>query len=87
MDKLDRNLQEGIKNLKTHPAIKVALRLGKKKLNKYYSRTDLSETYRIAMGKSNFPTVSIPLTLTPLPLCSDAPAIQVTVLPRPEVAE
>jgi hypothetical protein len=31
--------------------IKQALNIGKETLNKYYSKTDASEVYRIAMGK------------------------------------
>ena len=34
------------------PAIRAALKLGIKILDKYYSLTDNSEVYRIAMGKS-----------------------------------
>jgi hypothetical protein len=62
MDKLHWSLKNEIDNLKTHPAIKVALCLVQKKLNKYYSRTDMSETYRIAMGESHLLTSSISLT-------------------------
>ena len=32
------------------PAVKAALEIGKKTLNRYYSLTDSSEVYRIAMG-------------------------------------
>jgi hypothetical protein len=32
------------------PAIKASLELGKKTLNRYYSLTDLSKVYRVAMG-------------------------------------
>jgi hypothetical protein len=34
------------------PAIRAALKLGIKILDKYYSLTDNSEVYQIAMGKS-----------------------------------
>jgi hypothetical protein len=34
-----------------HHSIKSALKLAKSTLNKYYSRTDESNIYRIAMGK------------------------------------
>ncbi|KAJ6632134.1 hypothetical protein B0H10DRAFT_1770866, partial [Mycena sp. CBHHK59/15] len=34
-----------------HPSIKSALKLAKATLNKYYSHTDSSNIYRIAMGK------------------------------------
>ena len=33
-----------------HPLIIVAMKLAQKKLNRYYSKTDLSSVYRIAMG-------------------------------------
>lgn len=33
------------------PAIRAAIGLAKKTLNRYYSRTDDAETYRIAMSK------------------------------------
>jgi len=36
---------------KYYPSILVALKLAQKKLDWYYSRTDLSLVYRIAMGK------------------------------------
>ena len=34
-----------------HPSILVTMKLAQKKLDQYYSRTDLSSIYRIAMGK------------------------------------
>jgi hypothetical protein len=37
---------------KKHPAIRAAVEIAKKTLNKYYSLTDASELYRIAMGVS-----------------------------------
>jgi hypothetical protein len=33
-----------------NPAIRAALEVAKKTLNRYYSLTDASETYQIAMG-------------------------------------
>jgi hypothetical protein len=33
-----------------HPAIKASMKLAAKKLDRYYSMTDLAATYRIAMG-------------------------------------
>ena len=45
-----------------HPAIRYALRLAKKTLNKYYSLTDEAEVYRIAMSKSP----SLWLTICPM---------------------
>ena len=49
MDKLDAGLQSNSK-LNIHPAIKAAMKFAKAKLNRYYSLTDLSPCYRIAMG-------------------------------------
>jgi hypothetical protein len=51
MDKLDARLQSNSKQ-KIHPVIKAAMKFAKAKLNCYYSLTDLSPCYRIAMGMS-----------------------------------
>ena len=52
MDYLDEVFTNGIlKKDLLHPAICAAIGLGKKTLNHYYSLTDSSELYRIAMGK------------------------------------
>ena len=50
MDHIDEHLATAaIGN--TYPlAIKAALAIGKKTLNRYYNKTDHSEVYRIAMG-------------------------------------
>jgi hypothetical protein len=49
MDRLHNTL-----NLQTkkeyHPSILIAMKLAQKKLDRYYSITDLSSVYRIAMG-------------------------------------
>jgi len=50
MDKLDNYLNSQTKQ-PYHPAIKAAMKLARKKINRYYSITDLSSVYRIAMGK------------------------------------
>jgi len=42
-------------------AIRAAIKVSKKTLNQYYSLTDYSEIYRIAMGP--FPPYSYPLVL------------------------
>ncbi|KAJ8591968.1 hypothetical protein M405DRAFT_891619, partial [Rhizopogon salebrosus TDB-379] len=50
MDHIDTTFTNGILN--THvldPAIRAALKLAKRTLNRYYSLTDASETYRVAM--------------------------------------
>jgi hypothetical protein len=50
MDKLDSHLNPNTKK-PYHPAIQAAMKLARKKINRYYSLTDLSSAYRIAMGK------------------------------------
>ncbi|KAG2139889.1 hypothetical protein BD769DRAFT_1626323 [Suillus cothurnatus] len=50
MDHIDTVFTNGIIKTKTlHPALRAALRIAKITLNRYYSLTDESETYRIAM--------------------------------------
>jgi hypothetical protein len=53
MDHLDEHLASASVNQKYDPAIRAAVAIGKKTLNRYYDRTDHSELYRIAMSKSN----------------------------------
>jgi hypothetical protein len=62
MDKLDAGLQVNAKQ-KIHPAIKVAMKFAKAKLNRYYSLTDLSPCYRIAMGMSDSFHISVTYSL------------------------
>ena len=50
MDKLDSHLNPRTKK-PYHPAIQAAMKLARKKINRYYSMTDLSSAYRIMMGK------------------------------------
>ena len=50
MDRLDRELATACVDEGLEPAIRAAANLAKKTLNRYYSLTDASETYRIAMG-------------------------------------
>ena len=49
MDKLDNYLNPATKK-PYHPAIQAVMKLACNKLNQYYSMTDLSSAYRIAMG-------------------------------------
>ncbi|KIM50504.1 hypothetical protein SCLCIDRAFT_145313, partial [Scleroderma citrinum Foug A] len=52
MDYIDEAFTNGIlKKEVLDPAIRTAIGLGKKTLNRYYSKTDTSDLYRIAMGK------------------------------------
>jgi hypothetical protein len=50
MDHIDEHLATAATNRRYPPAIKAALAIGKKTLNRYYNKTDHSEVYRIAMG-------------------------------------
>ena len=49
MDKIDNHLNPTMKK-PYHPAIQAVMKLVCKKLNQYYSMTDLSLVYQIAMG-------------------------------------
>jgi len=52
MDHIDTTFTNGILNAHVlDPAIRAALKLAKRTLNRYYSLTDASETYRVAMGE------------------------------------
>jgi hAT family C-terminal dimerisation region len=50
MDKLNSHLNPHMKK-PYHSAIQAAMRLARKKINRYYSLTDLSSVYHITMGK------------------------------------
>jgi hypothetical protein len=52
MDAIDETLATSALSSKHSPALQAALSMGKKTLNRYYEKTDLSNTYRIAMGTS-----------------------------------
>ncbi|KAL7280274.1 hypothetical protein ACG7TL_005187 [Trametes sanguinea] len=49
MDLIDEKLATACISPSLHPSIQVAARLAKDTLNKYYSKTDISDIYRIAM--------------------------------------
>jgi len=53
MDTIDEFLATSALSSKYSAAIQAALSVGKKTLNRYYAKTDLSSTYRIAMGTSH----------------------------------
>ena len=57
MDKLDAQLNPRKKTV-YHPAIIATMSLARKKLNRYYELTDLSDPYHIAMGKCRYLIVS-----------------------------
>lgn len=74
MDHIDTTFTNAIQpTSKTHLAIRYALRLAKKTLNKYYSMTDEVEVYRIAMSRcASITTKQTWLTES----CSSSPQIQ-----------
>jgi hypothetical protein len=49
MDRIDAMLSSSAK-MPLNPAVKHALTFARKLMDKYYSKTDLSNVYRIAMG-------------------------------------
>jgi hypothetical protein len=51
MDHIDEYLATTSQDPSYSEAIRAALALGKRTLNRYYDKTDQSEVYRIAMGK------------------------------------
>ncbi|KIL56859.1 hypothetical protein M378DRAFT_88699, partial [Amanita muscaria Koide BX008] len=53
MDHIDSVMTANIESNKYSPAIQAALGVGQRTLNRYYGKTDYSETYRVAMSKSN----------------------------------
>lgn len=55
MDNIDEVLTTGALNqLAFLLPLRAALTMGKKTLNRYYSKTDYSDLYRVAMSKSAF---------------------------------
>ncbi len=51
MDTIDEKLTTGIVNSLLDPSICIALSLGKKTLERYYSKTNETEAYRICISK------------------------------------
>ena len=51
MDHIDQELTTYSRDKKYLPSIRLGVSLAKETLNRYYSRTDTSEVYWIAMGK------------------------------------
>ena len=55
IDVLTSHLDDFADNLSLHPTVRAAAQRGREVLNKYYSRTDESIVYRIAMSASFHP--------------------------------
>lgn len=50
MDHIETVFAESANNATYNNAIRSSLSIARRTLNRYYSKTDMSETYRIAMG-------------------------------------
>ncbi|TFK59317.1 hypothetical protein BDN72DRAFT_946352, partial [Pluteus cervinus] len=59
MDHIDTHLATAATSSTYSVAIKAALTIGKRTLNRYYSKTDHSKVFRIAMGMSNHRLLSL----------------------------
>lgn len=53
MDRIDEHLATVSTDHTYAPSIRAGVTLGKKTMNRYYDKTDHSESYRIAMGTYN----------------------------------
>ncbi len=51
MDTIDEKLTSAIVNSELDASIRAAVNLGKKTLERYYSKTDDTEAYRVCMSK------------------------------------
>jgi len=76
MDHIDKVLTAGASNAEFSNPIRAALMMGKKTLNRYYSKTNISEVYRIAMGAS---LSDVPSILTFQITSSSPPSSQASV--------
>jgi hypothetical protein len=82
MDRLNTKLNRQTKE-PYHPSIRAAMKLAAKKLDHYYSLTDSSDMYRIAMGMyKSYALLRSRLTQR---LHSSSPWTQITVLPVSEL--
>jgi hypothetical protein len=54
MDRIDAMLRDDPGSRPLHPAVKHVLTYARKRIDKYYAKTDLSNVYRIAMSEFLF---------------------------------
>jgi hypothetical protein len=82
MDHVDAHLATASQDSKYPLSIRAVLAIGKKTLNRYYTKTDHSEVYRIAMGMlSSFSCIVAFFQARKLtPFISPSPPSQVEVL-------
>jgi hypothetical protein len=79
MDHIEDVLSTNATSARYSRSIKSALSIGRRTLNKYYSKTDFSEAYRIAMGMFYIALINL---ITDLVVCSLTPALQAHLFPR-----
>jgi hypothetical protein len=79
MDRIDEVLATNTLDARYSLSIQATLTMGKKTLNRYYSKTDLSEVYRISMGMY-LPFYNIMHSVNCFPSCP--PSAQATVFPK-----
>ena len=63
MDKMHVELTAAAENVEYSPTLQAALELGKNLLDKYYSLSDDSEIYQIAMGMYNMISIRVIIIL------------------------
>lgn len=80
MDHFDEKLATIIVSPHYSPSIRSAIRFGKKTLNKYYSKTDHSNIYRVAMGPYPYLIIFQSIIHTKLILFSLRSSLQVIIL-------
>jgi hypothetical protein len=85
MDHIDEHLATAATEDNYPLAIKAALAIGKKTLNRYYDKTDHSEVFRIAMGKK-FLAVFIYFYCTSLSFSSATPSSQARIFQERRMA-
>ena len=78
MDHIDKFLDTMSESHRFSLSIRAALIVGKNTLNQYYTKTDQSETYWIAMSKSS--------AIYPLPFCSFLTFFMAVLHPRHKLA-
>jgi hypothetical protein len=84
MDKIDEVLATNALSAKYSASIHAALSVGKKTLNRYYEKTDLSSIYRIAMSMCSFLESLCILTFNN---CSSPSSSQAYVFQKSKVGE
>lgn len=86
MDKIDETLSNWLLDATLSPPVRAAVAIAKKTLNRYYSLTDQSEVYRIAMSACFIQSVySLLFSHAHLLFTSPASKIQATVFSRCEM--